>query len=159
MAINSGLLAAMQGAQPEDADDANEDQAMEAHETPATEQQEASGDFAGQALSNQKIKQYAANVERALDHIPDAVIKTLTDGQGDLEMEMAEAASNLVSAQLGGAKLDENSLVQLCAIAIASLMRFVLKAKLIDASEMKQTAQRATVMAQHMVQFGKGSVK
>lgn len=101
----------------------------------------------------------AARIERRIDSIPDAVVQKLTDGAGDLELELADTAGNLVSAEIGNAKVDDTALLRLCAVVVASLMRYVVKAGLVDPNAVQQLGQRAAIMARQIAKTGPGSVE
>ena len=106
-----------------------------------------------------KYDAIAGVIESKVNKFPEIVVKKITDGQGDLEMEMADTAANLVRAELGDQKLDERTVMRLCGIVIASLMRFAVGAKLVAPNEVKRLGQRATVMAEYMVENGPGSLQ
>lgn len=107
----------------------------------------------------QNHDQIAAAIESQVNQFPEMIVKKITDGRGDLEMEMADTAANLVRAQVGDQELDERTLMRLCGIVIASLMRFAVGAKLVQRADVKPLGQRATVMAEYMVENGPGSLQ
>lgn len=121
-----------------------------------------------QQMPRQGGDQYAAAATQiAMEQLQqgaDAITQQLTDGQGDVELEIAEIAGNLLAAtqklaQQDGREVPIKSLQPVVMRIIAELVKMAMQAQVLERDEAKSIAQRAVPMALAIYKQGPGSIE
>lgn len=94
----------------------------------------------------------------------DAIMQQLTDGQGDIELEIAEIAGNLLAAtqklaQQDGREVPTKSLQQVVMRIISELVKMAMQGQVLERDQAKSVAQRAVPMALAIYKQGPGSIE
>lgn len=99
-----------------------------------------------------------------LQQASDAIMQQLTDGQGDIELEIAETAGNILAAtqklaQQDGREIPTASLQGVVMRIIAELVKMAMQGQVLERDEAKAIAQRAVPMALAIYKQGPGSIE
>lgn len=99
-----------------------------------------------------------------LQQASDAIMQQLTDGQGDIELEIAETAGNILAAtqklaQQDGREIPTSSLQGVVMRIIAELVKMAMQGQVLERDEAKAIAQRAVPMALAIYKQGPGSIE